>query len=121
AKVDVAERGAFLHDVGVVAAYFVDTAADVLDVRDLRTEMAVQQLHAVQHVFALQQVDDIDELRRREAEHAAVAGGRVPVAADAHRRLDAHADDRLHAHHAAALDDYRHFRRRFDDEYADEA
>src|SRR5690606_7162272 len=98
AQIDVMQVGAFGDEVGVEAADFRDAAADVLDVGDLRTEVAVQQLQAVQHAFRLQVVDQLDQLRGGQTEHAAIAGGGVPVAAHADRGLDAHADDGLDAH-----------------------
>src|SRR5690606_8590865 len=113
--------GAFGDEVGVEAADFRDAAADVLDVGDLRTEVAVQQLQAVQHAFRLQVVDQLDQLRGGQTEHAAIAGGGVPVAAHADRGLDAHADDGLDAHDAAALQDDRDLGGGFHHEHAIEA
>ncbi len=118
AKVDVFQRGAFLHEVGVVAAHFVDATANVLDVWNLRAEMAMEQLQAMQHVLGLERVDKIDKLRRGQAKHAAVAAGAVPVAADTDAGLDAHTDDRLDAHLATTGNDDRNLGGRFDDEHA---
>ena len=118
AEIQVAECGAFLDQVDIVAAGLEHAAADVADIGDLRAEVVVQQLQAVEHVVLAQRVHEFHDLRGREAEQAAVTAALVPVAADLGGELHAQAEDRLHADAARALEDHRELGRRLDHEDA---
>ena len=66
AEVEVAERRPFLAQVDVVAARLQRRAADVADVRDLRAEVVVQELHAIEHLVLAQGVEQAGQQQARE-------------------------------------------------------
>jgi hypothetical protein len=63
------------------------------DVRDLRSDVEVQELEAVEHAFLLQAVDGRDDLGRRQAELRAVARRLDPLARALGRETGADAEE----------------------------
>ena len=118
AEVEVAHRGAFLHEADVDAAGLLHAGTDVADVRDLGADVVMEQAEAVEHVLVLQVVDELHELGGVQAEDAAVAAGFGPLAAGARGELHADADHGLDFEHAAAFDDHVEFAGHLDDEDA---
>jgi hypothetical protein len=81
AHVQHAHAGAFAHQVHIHAARLHDARLDAADVGDLRAQVVVQHLEAVQHAPAAQIVHQVNDLGRAQAELAAVAAGLVPMPA----------------------------------------
>jgi len=67
----------------------------------------VHELQAVEHGMLLERVDQLDDLRGREAEDAAVAARLVPRAAYARGELHSHAEHRADPEGPARLQDDR--------------
>ena len=78
--------------------------------------MVVEHLKAIEHPLFPQVIHDIDDLRRVQAERAAVAAGLGPVPARARGQLGADADPRLDAHALGPLQHERNFVRHFQDD-----
>ena len=71
---------------------------------DLRADVEVQELEAVEHVLVAQPVDRLDDLERGEPELRAVAGRIDPLARAARGEPRAHADVRADPELARGLD-----------------
>jgi len=71
AEVEVAHRRPLLLERHVVAAGLEHPVANVADVRDLRAEVVMQQMQAVEQLVLAQRVDQLDDLRRRKTKDAA--------------------------------------------------
>jgi hypothetical protein len=81
AQVEITHGGPFEHKAGVNPAGFLDGGPDVPDIRDLRTEVIVEELETVQHAHFFELLDGLYDLGDGQAEDAPVAAGFGPVAA----------------------------------------
>ena len=80
ADVDEARLRAHLVQADEDAAGLAQRVLVGADRGDLRADVEVQQLEAVEHVLGAQAVDGLDDLDRGEAELGAVAGRLDPLA-----------------------------------------
>ena len=101
ADVDVARLRAHLVQADEDAARLAQRVLVGADGGDLRADVEVQQLEAVEHVLGAQAVDGLDDLDRGEAELRAVAGRLDPLAGALGAQAGAHADVRPDAELAA--------------------
>ncbi len=107
AEVEVFDLRALPDQAGVDAAGLVHRGADLADVGDLRAQVVVDQLEAVEHAGAGEQVHRLDNLVGVEPEDGALAAGLGPVAAGLGRQLDADAENGLGVQGLGALEDER--------------
>ena len=105
ADVDEARRRAHLVQADEDAAGLAQRVLVRADGGDLRADVEVQQLEAVEHALGAQQVDRLDDLDRGEAELRAVAGRLDPLAGALGGQAGAHADVRPDAELARGPDD----------------
>ena len=115
AEVEIPHGSAFLNQAGINAAGFEHAGADVADVRDLGTDMVMEQTEAVEHVRGFEFIDDMDEFGGIEPEDAAVAAGFGPLSACAGGKFHADADHGFDLELAAAFDDGGDFTGHFHD------
>ena len=98
ADVHVRDVEAHRAQFGVEARQLLQAALDEADVGDLRSQMAVDQLHDAELAGRGQLVDDLHELGGAQAELRLLAAGLRPAAAALGAQLDAHPAFGLHAH-----------------------
>src|SRR5690606_9645640 len=115
ADVEVAHGAAHLRELDVELARLAHRVLDGDDARDLAPHVEVEELGAVEHLAALELVDDVHDLGGGEAELGAITGGVGPLAHAALRELGAHAERRPDAellrrleHQAELLDALEH-------------
>ena len=96
ADVDVLEPGAEARELRVDLRQLVDGVLDAADVVQLRARVAVHELQAVEHAVRAQDLDELEDLGREQAELRAVAGRFAPAARALGGELHAHADLRPH-------------------------
>ena len=94
ADVEVAHPAAHLAQLHVELTGLAHRVLDGDDARDLAAEVKVQELQAVEHVALLELVDDVHDLRGRQAELGAIAGRGGPPAHALAAQLRAHAEAR---------------------------
>ena len=111
AEVEVLQGHPFGGQLGIESAGFADPGADLFDIRDLRAEMAVQQLQVVELAGGTQLVDQRYQLGGAQAEAAAITAGLGPESADLGRNLDPRADQWLDPKRRAALKNQRQLTR----------
>src|SRR5205814_473099 len=97
ADVDVRDVEAHAAELHVKARYFLESKLDEPDIRDLRTEVEVNEFENVEPASAAQLVDEGDEVRRVEPEFRLLAPALLPAAEAAAGELDAHAGGRRHS------------------------
>ncbi len=98
ADVDVFETRPAAMELDVHAGRFVERLFDVADVRDLASEMEVQELEAVLHSLLLELVERAEDFGDRKAELRAVTARALPTAGALGGELHAHAELRADAH-----------------------
>ena len=118
AEVEIAQRGTLFNQCCVVAAGFENPGADVGKVGNLRAEVTVEQLQAVEHAVVVERFKDLEQLGRTEAETAAIAARFSPLTANFSVDLGSYADQGAYAEGLAAGKDGVELSRRFDDEEA---
>src|SRR5258706_4962198 len=92
ADVEVLEASAKLRHLRVATSRFVQRAFDDADVRDLATEMEMEQLEAVLHASRLELLESADDFADRQAELRAEPARGLPAPAPARRELHPHAN-----------------------------
>ena len=116
AEVDESHFSAFLDELHVDASRLHGALADGLDFRNLRPLVEVEEPHPVELVMGPQVVEQPHELREREPERAAVAGGIGPMAAAFGGEADAHAEQWFDAEGGGAFHDQGQFIGHFEDD-----
>src|SRR5262249_13957221 len=116
ADVEVLERRALLHELDVEPRRLAQRVLDRADRRDLRAEVEVEELEAIEQLPLAQGADRLDDFARREAELRAVAARLLPAAGAARRELHADAELRAHAGLLGAALDQLELARLLDDE-----
>ena len=102
AEVQVLDRHAERAELGVDAPGLADRVLDLPDVGDLRADVEVEHHHRVEHPAALQDLDGLEDLGRRQPELRGLAARLRPLARPARVELDPHAEEGLHARAAGA-------------------
>ena len=90
--VEIAHVGAQAVQLHEDAAGLAQRVLDRADVRDLRADVEVEELQAVEHALGLQALHRGHHLRRGEAELRPVAGGLHPLAGALRAEARPHAD-----------------------------
>jgi hypothetical protein len=106
AHVQELEPRARLHQLDVDPAHLAHRVLDRPDRRDLRADVEVEQLEAVEHPGLAQPVHEQHDLGGGEAELGAIPGGLHPLAGAARRELRAHADVRADPQPARHLEQH---------------
>ena len=105
AAVDHAHVGAHEVQFDEDAGGLAHGVADRADGGDLRADVEVEELQAVEHSLLPELLDRVHHLAGGEAELRAIAGGFDPFARALGGEARAHADDRPHIELAGAADD----------------
>ncbi len=116
AHVDVRELHAHFTQFDVKAGNFLQPGLDEPDVRDLRTEMEVDELEDFELSRLAKAVDEFDELRRIEPELALLPGTLRPTPGAFGRELHPHADRRAHLQLRRDLEQHVQLRQLLDDD-----
>ncbi len=103
ADVEDPRGGAHLVKAGVDPARLPQGILVGADRRDLRSDVEVEQLEAVEHVLGAEPLDGLDDLRRRKAELRAVSRRLDPLAGALGREPCAHPEVRPDAELAGGL------------------
>src|SRR5690554_702494 len=98
AHVQVLHAHAHLGQLHVRLGGLADGGADAPDVGQLAAHVAVEQHQRVRHALGLHALGHVDKLGGGEAELGVVAAGGLPLTAAARVELEAHTEQRLHAH-----------------------
>ena len=96
AHIQHVDGGAERAQLGVEACRLAHAAVHVADVGDLRAQVEVQHLHAVEMARPAQRVERAQDLPGGEAELGALAAGVLPLAGTDRGQANAQADARRH-------------------------
>ena len=97
AEVDEGHVRPFIDQLFIDPAGLHCAGADVADIGDLRADVVMEKLQAIEHFLLLQAIQDIHHMAHVQTENAGVAAGFRPVPLSLGRQLDAQPQIRLDA------------------------